>query len=129
MISDQSRDLVRYRAAYRCEYCRVAEASIPFFPRHHVDHVIPKQHGGSDELENLALACRRCNASKGPNLSGVDPTNGTIVTLFNPRRASWHEHFEIQAGQVFGLTATGRATARTLAMNEPDLVELRALTE
>ncbi|MCI0331666.1 MAG: HNH endonuclease [Planctomycetes bacterium] len=24
-----------------------------------------RQHGGSDDAENLALACRRCNARKG----------------------------------------------------------------
>ena len=26
-----------------------------------IDHITPKSLGGSDELENLALACRRCN--------------------------------------------------------------------
>lgn len=30
-----------------------------------VDHVIPKAKGGTNEIGNLALACRRCNHIKG----------------------------------------------------------------
>jgi len=31
---------------------------IPF----HIEHVISKQHGGSNDPNGLALACDRCNA-------------------------------------------------------------------
>tara|TARA_B100000424_G_C22682848_1_gene373904 strand:- start:43 stop:618 length:576 start_codon:yes stop_codon:yes gene_type:complete len=31
------------------------------------DHVIPKQLGGEDSLENFALRCRRCNVVKRPS--------------------------------------------------------------
>jgi len=30
-----------------------------------VDHVISRYRGGSDNLDNLVLSCRRCNSSKG----------------------------------------------------------------
>jgi hypothetical protein len=30
------------------------------------DHVIPRERGGPDELENLVPACRSCNTMKGP---------------------------------------------------------------
>lgn len=30
-----------------------------------IDHVRPVRHGGSNDVKNLTLACRRCNASKG----------------------------------------------------------------
>lgn len=30
-----------------------------------LEHILPKNHGGTDELENLAIACARCNAEKG----------------------------------------------------------------
>lgn len=30
-----------------------------------VDHVIPRAKGGSDDLENLVLACHKCNLDKG----------------------------------------------------------------
>lgn len=29
-----------------------------------VDHVIPKSQGGSDDMDNLVLACRKCNRAK-----------------------------------------------------------------
>lgn len=30
-----------------------------------VDHVIPRSKGGTSELSNLVLACRKCNQAKG----------------------------------------------------------------
>lgn len=30
-----------------------------------LEHIVPKNHGGTDALENLAIACARCNAEKG----------------------------------------------------------------
>ena len=50
---------VRKRAKYLCEYCHSPERSnaTPFT----IDHIIPQSLGGSDDLNNLALACHRCN--------------------------------------------------------------------
>lgn len=30
-----------------------------------LEHILPRTHGGTDDLENLAIACRRCNSQKG----------------------------------------------------------------
>lgn len=30
-----------------------------------LEHIIPRTHGGTDALENLGLACARCNQGKG----------------------------------------------------------------
>lgn len=30
-----------------------------------IEHIVPQGHGGSNELENLSLACRSCNHTKG----------------------------------------------------------------
>ena len=30
-----------------------------------IEHIVPRNHGGGDTLENLALACARCNHEKG----------------------------------------------------------------
>jgi 5-methylcytosine-specific restriction endonuclease McrA len=30
-----------------------------------IEHIIPRTHGGTDALENLGLACARCNQGKG----------------------------------------------------------------
>jgi len=40
------------------------------------------QHGGFDDLDNLALACIDCNLHKGPNLTVIDPeTNKSIGSI------------------------------------------------
>jgi HNH endonuclease len=117
------RDLVRQRAAFRCEYCLLGEGDSPV--AHHLEHIIAKQHGGSGDPENLALACQRCNLFKGPNLTGVDPVTERIVPLFHPRRDRWSDHFTEENGIIDGLTAIGRATAKVMAMNDPRRVELR----
>jgi 5-methylcytosine-specific restriction endonuclease McrA len=84
------REVVRVRAGDRCEYCRIRQQHVPY-ARLQVEHVRPKKHGGDDSLENLALACNRCNLSKGPNLSGIDPAAGDVVVLFNPRVQRWED--------------------------------------
>ena len=83
-MDDGLRQLVRTRARDRCEYCRIPQAAIPF-ARFHVEHIRARQHGGDDGPDNLALACRRCNAFKGPNLTAIDALSGDIAPLFNPR--------------------------------------------
>ncbi len=94
---------------------------IPF----HVEHIISRQHGGSDNLDGLALACDRCNAYKGPNLTSIDPETSTVVALFSPREDVWSEQFAVRGAHILGLTPTGRATVRLLNMNAPRRVELR----
>src|SRR5437016_3905081 len=42
-----------------------------FAVRFHVEHIVARQHGGSDTVENLALACPECNRHKGTNLTGI----------------------------------------------------------
>jgi hypothetical protein len=117
------RDLVRRRAEGRCEYCRLPDAAqrLPF----HVEHIIARQHGGGNDIDNIAWACDRCNAYKGPNLSSVDPDAGNVVELFHPRRDVWDEHFIMRGPEVHGLSPTGRATVRLLQMNDRRRVELR----
>jgi 5-methylcytosine-specific restriction endonuclease McrA len=119
------RELVRDRAAARCEYCHLSQQFSEL--RFHVEHVMPRQHGGSDNAENLALACPDCNLLKGPNLTGVDPTTQRVVRLFHPRRDKWAEHFVQVGPRIFGRTPPGRATVSLLKLNDPQRLEVRAL--
>ncbi len=119
------RKLVRQRAGNRCEYCRLPQESLPFVA-FHVDHVVPRQHGGSDEFSNLAMACARCNRKRGPNLSSIDPTTGLVVPLFNPRQHDWNKHFVMRNSEIVGLTEIGRATVRLLGFNGKHRLQLRA---
>jgi hypothetical protein len=123
-VSTADRRLVRERAGGRCEYCRMAEEWEPYFT-YHVEHIVARQHGGTDEHANLCLACHHCNLLKGPNLTSIDPDGGGVTTLFNPRAQAWADHFRIEGGKVLGLTASGRTTVFLLQMNAAQRVELR----
>jgi HNH endonuclease len=118
------REVVRKRAGDSCEYCRMPQEATPLIP-FHVEHIVSRQHGGSNDPNGLALACDRCNAYKGPNLTSIDPETQAVVALFNPRESGWSEHFAVRGGHILGVTPTGRATVRLLNMNAPRRVELR----
>jgi len=122
----QTRARVRERAGDRCEYCQLHQDDSPLAVLH-VEHVIPKVHGGTDDLENLALACIDCNLHKGPNLTGIDPVSNIVTELFHPRRHQWNEHFRWHGSLVVGKTDTGRTTIRVLQMNSEDRLALRSL--
>src|SRR5262245_59181195 len=109
--------MVRQRAADRCEYCGMRQEDEPYF-RYHIEHIIPKQHGGDDDPSNLALACSNCNFHKGPNLAGIDPVTKQMVALFHPRNETWADHFEADGPVIFGKTPTGRVTVYVLNMND-----------
>lgn len=119
------REAVAQRAGRRCEYCGfpAGYSSAAF----EVEHIIPPPKGGSDEEENLALACRGCNAHKSIAIAALDPETGEFVRLYNPRQDAWSEHFEWQADytEISGLSAIGRATVNCLRMNRLEVINLR----
>jgi hypothetical protein len=123
-MDGSTRDFVRTRADNHCEYCFLPQEHTDL--THHIEHVVARQHGGSDVLGNLALACQRCNLHKGPNLAGIDPLTGETAALFHPRRDQWSDHFEFDGVRFRGLTAVGRATVAVLAMNDARRMELRS---
>jgi HNH endonuclease len=123
-MDDRARQLVRERANSRCEYYRLPQ-QVGAAIRFHVEHIRPRQHGGGDDLDNLALACPNCNWNKGPNLTAIDADTGVLVPHFNPRSDRWKEHFAVVGAELIGLTDVGRATARLLQMNSADGVEVR----
>jgi len=95
-----SREMVRQRAAGRCEYCRIHEDDEPY--AFHLEHIIAKKHGGRDDLSNLAWSCHSCNLAKGANLSGR--VHSEVVTLFHPRRQQWNRHFRWMGPILAGKT-------------------------
>jgi hypothetical protein len=56
-----------------------------------VEHILPRHHGGTDTLENLGVACARCNATKGYRHDCQPPSDPTlrhvVDTLLERRRA------------------------------------------
>ena len=59
-ISGSIKYRVLTRAKGRCECCGAHEHQRAL----EVDHIVPRNHGGSDELSNLQALCFRCNAGK-----------------------------------------------------------------
>ncbi len=118
------RRFVRHRAGNRCEYCRLRQEHDPFHSLH-IEHTIPRQHRGTDDASNLALACHQCNLHKGTNLSSFDPDTDENVRLFNPRRDRWVDHFKLDGAVIVGLTPVGRTTAWLLQMNSEERLEWR----
>ena len=94
-------EMVRRRTGHPCEYCRLPQAA--FYRSFHIEHIVARQHGRSKQLDNLALACWRCNLKKGPNLAGIDPGTGQATALFHPRKDDWTEHFSVRFGALMPL--------------------------
>jgi hypothetical protein len=122
-LPDETRALVRQRARGACEYCALPEYAsvVP----HQIDHIIGRQHRGSDDVDNLCLCCIRCNQKKGPNIASIDPETGVTMPLYHPRRHSWREHFAAMEARITGLTPEGCTTVQLMDMNNPDRVLLR----
>jgi hypothetical protein len=113
-------------AGHRCSYCRSPElAGVPMV----IDHIVSLSAGGNSEIENLCLACYRCNEFKGARQDGVDPLTNLRVTLFQPRLQLWTENFAWSNDGLLaiGLTACGRATVETLHLNDLRLIQARRI--
>jgi hypothetical protein len=83
--------------------------------------------GGSETLENLALACFHCNRRKSNRQESIDPETGATTALFNPRLQQWAEHFSWSADGLLVIpqTAIGRATAALLELNRERIIQIR----
>lgn len=120
MISHETRQIVRERANFSCEYCGVSETEVG--GELTIDHFQPQSKSGTDELENLIYACPRCNLYKG----NYFPENDFDLSLWNPRTEASDRHFSPQAGgELFPLTETGNFTIRQLRLNRLPLIEHR----
>ena len=125
MGSNDLRKAVAERAGRVCEYCRSQEkySPDPFV----LEHIIPTSKRGENSIDNLAYSCQGCNSFKYNHIEGVDPANGIIASLFNPRNQSWDEHFTWNDGysEIIGLTPTGRATIERMKLNRHGVINLR----
>jgi len=66
------------RDGTRCVYCGADNAG-------HVDHVVPLNDGGSNDIDNLALSCKQCNSGKG----GRTPQAADMPILFGALRGRY----------------------------------------
>ncbi|WP_349262577.1 HNH endonuclease signature motif containing protein [Allocoleopsis sp.] len=118
MVSNRTRRFVQRRARFLCEYCHSSEQVSS--DRFTIDHLVPQSLGGTDEPDNLALACTRCNQRRYNFTTGIDPVTQQEIPLFNPRNQKWADHFIWTADglKILGITPTGRATCYRLDLND-----------
>ena len=115
-ISDKLRQKIVEQSGNCCGYC-LGEQRYIFAPLE-VDHLLPIAEGGTDDEENLWLACPLCNSYKGKQTHGIDALTKRKVLLFNPRKQNWKRHFKIDNGiRIVGKTVCGRVTVVALQMN------------
>jgi hypothetical protein len=74
-MKPSTRTLIRARAGQRCEYCRLHEDDLPLYP-FHVEHILPKKHGGTDDPKGLAWSCHYCNL-------GLTPCGRATIAVLN----------------------------------------------
>lgn len=124
-ISPAKRKLVEERAGGLCEYCRCTQAFSP--QPFTLEHIIPKSKNGTDDHENLALACSACNNSKYDKTESRDPLTKETAPFYNPRKDIWDEHFTWSKDftKIIGLTKIGRATVNALKLNRERIVRIR----
>lgn len=60
-----------------------------------IEHILPRHHGGTDDLANLGLACARCNGEKAGHHDWKRRTDArameVIAKLAARRRERWRE--------------------------------------
>jgi len=76
-----------YRDGWTCHYCNTLLGwGHPNVSHPEVEHKIPRSLGGTNDLENLVLACGPCNQSKGTKTHDVFCTRcpeSTLATIFS----------------------------------------------
>jgi hypothetical protein len=61
-----------------------------------LEHVWPQTRGGTNDVDNLAIACARCNREKSPHDSGKNDGLDAMVEMLRARRAErWRDPAEV----------------------------------
>lgn len=79
-----SRKNVLLRDKHQCQYC--STKSGPFT----IDHVLPRERGGSEQWDNLVTACQPCNRKKGNRT----PDEAHMPLVRNPRKPNRIHYFQ-----------------------------------
>jgi hypothetical protein len=124
-IPSDIQEMVKQRDENRCSYCLSAAKYV--YQTLHIEHIIPVAKRGTNDIGNLCLSCSWCNLSKATKVNGLDPETNKRVSLFNPRKHLWSDHFEwgIDKVSIQGKTAIGRVTVKALKMNRPEALTVR----
>lgn len=86
-ISKKTRFEVFKRDGFQCQYCGKQSPQVVL----ETDHIISRNKGGGDNIENLTTSCFDCNRGKGKELletykEGTDPNEQAILLLERERQ-------------------------------------------
>ena len=63
-----------------------------------LEHIVPRTHGGGDDLANLGVACGRCNHQKGRKVDVLHASDERLIrvveTLRQRKQARWRPPIE-----------------------------------
>jgi 5-methylcytosine-specific restriction endonuclease McrA len=113
-ISNKLDKQIRQQAKNRCGYCLLPQKLNPQLLE--IEHIVAIANGGTNDEENLWLACRECNSHKSTKTDGFDVETNRRVKIFNPRTQNWKRHFTFNDDktEIIGKTACGRITVTEL---------------
>jgi HNH endonuclease len=116
---------IAHRAGYRCEYCKLHEATqVAAF---HLDHIVPTSRGGGDGMPNRCYLCVDCNLRKNDRMS-IPAAEGTEeLPLFNPRTEKWNSHFAWSGFRLRGISRLGIAMIAHFGLNSTKRIRIRRL--
>src|SRR4051794_22030504 len=63
-VRGKKRDAIFEQDGYKCCYCLLDLTKQPSLLRT-IEHVVPRKHGGTDDLSNLLTSCFYCNSRRG----------------------------------------------------------------
>ena len=86
----------------KCLHCRrklhLRPSGAPI-SRATIEHIVPRHHGGTDDIRNLGIACARCNHGKGvrhDRRALDDPKLAAIIRYLQEERDHrWREPEEV----------------------------------
>jgi len=85
-----SRKNILIRDGYQCQYC--GKKNVPLT----VDHIVPRDQGGSVNWENLVCACVQCNNKKGSR--GLEKAGMTLLRI--PRKPTYVSFLHYFVGTI-----------------------------
>ncbi len=79
-----TRNNILLRDNYTCKYCGSKSVSLT------IDHIIPRERGGSNNWDNLVAACQDCNIKKGNRT----PEEANMILLKQPIKPNRIHYFQ-----------------------------------
>lgn len=120
---------LRWEFGFTCPLCLLHEAdltggySIEKTGQSTVEHLRVKSvhPEGTNEYENLVLACRFCNTARGDKPHVREDGS----RLLNPRKEAWSQHFELEKHHLVPRTTDGESTKEAYKINDDSRTDRR----